>query len=133
MNYARIFICCALLLLMAAGCKSNFNTAPILDIQDQTVDKGLSLSEVEKCIKSAGVRLGWKMTTVSTGLIEATLFNRQHTAVVSIPFSKTKYSILYKDSKDLYSDNGTIHKSYNRWIKNLEKEIGIEFSRSSIR
>jgi hypothetical protein len=116
---------------MVAGCKSSFNTAPVLDINEHNIIQDISTANVEKCIKNAGDRLGWQMVTVSPGVIEATLHNRQHTAVVTIPFSRTKYSILYKSSINLYAEGGTIHKSYNRWVRNLEKEIGIELSRVS--
>ncbi|GHV50240.1 lipoprotein [Deltaproteobacteria bacterium] len=131
MKFARIAFCIALFMMI--GCKSTFNTAPVLELRDQSVSKTVPLKDMERCIKEAGIRLGWKMDTVSPSVIEGTLNLRQHTAVVTIPFTQTNYSILYKDSDNLYAENGQIHKSYNRWVKNLEKEIGIELSRLAIR
>jgi uncharacterized lipoprotein YmbA len=82
-----------------------------------------SAEEVKAAIMLAGAALGWQMKPVKPGLIIGTLILRTHTAVVEIPYSADQYSILYKDSADLKYDGTTIHKSYNRWIQNLNQEI----------
>lgn len=112
-------------LFLAVGCRSSFNTAPILNFPDQPVHKGVTMAEMEKCIVTAGAELGWTMAKRSDGLIEGTIQRRGHTAVVSIPYSTTSYSITYKSSSPgLYADgNGTIHKTYNTWVNNLARQI----------
>ncbi len=81
--------------------------------------------QMEKCIVTAGAELGWTMTKLSDGEFEGKIQRRDHTAVVSIPYSTTTYSIIYKSSsKDLYADErGTIHKIYNTWVGNLARQI----------
>lgn len=88
----------------------------------------LSSARAEKAIKNAGSRLGWQMTTVQPGLIRGTLNLRKHYAVVDINYDGRGYSIDYIDSENLKYDDekGKIHKSYNKWIQNLERQIRIE-------
>lgn len=115
----------ALAVLCLAGCK----TAPIQNVQAQPVPHKIGMAKVERAIVEGGAQLGWKMVKTKPGLIIGTLNNRQHTAVVEIPYSSESYSILYKSSDNLNADDkGNIHKSYNRWIKNLDKEIGIRLT-----
>lgn len=118
-----LLLCVALCFIV--GCKSSFNTAPILNFADQPVHKGLTMAQMEKCIVTAGAELGWKMNKIKNGLFEGTLNTRGHTAVVSIPYSTTVYSITYKSSSEgLYADEkGTIHKRYNTWVNNLALKI----------
>jgi hypothetical protein len=118
-----LLLCVAICFIF--GCKSGFNTAPILNFADQPVHKGLTMAEMEKCIVIAGAELGWVMTKRSEGLIEGSIQRRGHTAVVSIPYSTKAYSITYKSSSaGLYADeNGNIHKTYNTWVNNLARQI----------
>ena len=62
------------------------------------------------------------------GLLLATLFIRKHQAVVEIPYTTSKYSIMYKSSINLDEANGQIHKAYNGWILNLNKGINGQLS-----
>ncbi len=118
-----LLLCVALCFF--TGCKTMFNTAPILNFPDQPVQQTLTLAEMEKCIVTAGAELGWTMAKRGDGLIEATLQTRGHTAVVSIPYSTSAYSITYKSSSEgLYADkDGSIHKIYNVWVNNLDRQI----------
>lgn len=106
------------------GCKSTFNTAPILNFEDQPVEASMTMEKMEKCIITAGADLGWKMIKIKPGMFQATINQRGHTAVVAIPYSAKKYSILYiSSSEGLYAGDGKIHKSYNTWVRNLDRRI----------
>lgn len=110
------------LLLMTAACSAT--KAPILNLQNQPAAKTLSMAQMEKAIMIGGSRVNWRMQKVKPGLIEATQMARSHTAVVEIPFTEKNYSIIYKSSVNLKADgDGNIHKTYNRWVRNLDKEI----------
>ncbi|MDR3073371.1 MAG: hypothetical protein LBV01_01440 [Deltaproteobacteria bacterium] len=122
----RIALLALCVLFLLPACKSSFNTAEIETIDQRSFGVSLTKEQAAKAITQAGSRLGWQIRQVSTGLLEGTLRNRQHLVVVDIPYTAKEYSIKYKSSSDnMYSEDGKIHKSYNRWVRNLEKEIGI--------
>lgn len=105
---------------------------PIQNVTDATVvsAKPLKIEQVKSAIMVAGASLGWKMAEVGPGLIQGTLILRKHTAIVDIPYSAAKYSIVYKSSINLDEKDGNIHKNYNSWVQNLSKKIDADLSRS---
>ena len=98
---------------------------PILNVNDAQIATGKSLqvNQVRQAIVTAGSALGWKIVDSKPGLLEGTLRLRDHTAVVEIPFTTDKYSILFKSGVNLNEKDGQIHKNYNGWVQNLEKSI----------
>lgn len=111
-------------LLLLAACK----TAPVYNVSSEPVNSvsgqpALSVEQVENVIIGAAIKRGWKPRVVNTGLIEARLDLRQHTAVINISYSPTSYSIQYVDSQNLHYRNGEIHRNYNNWITNLSRDI----------
>jgi hypothetical protein len=119
----------ALLLVMAlAAC----NTVPIMNVDKAAVSgasgKPLTDDQVKGAIIRAGSGLGWQMTETGPGNISGTLMLRTHTAVVSIPYSSSQYSIIYKSSTNLDEKDGNIHKNYNGWIQNLNKGINAQLA-----
>lgn len=103
---------------------------PIYNVEsaDYNAINGLDSAQAEKVIKMAGTRLGWNMAKLEPGLIRATLNVRTHMAVVDIAYDNRGYAIEYVDSENLNYDEekSAIHKSYNKWIKNLERYIALE-------
>ena len=122
MKYKRILVAACVVLLLA-GCTSR----PIVNVTDQPVvtaaGKPLTADQVRNAIIAAGTGLGWVMTPVSPGLVSGRLMLREHTAVVDVRYSATTYSITYKDSTNLNYRDGQIHKNYNGWIENLDRDI----------
>ena len=55
---------------------------------------------------------------------------RDHVAVVDVRYTATTYSITYKDSTNLNYRDGQIHKNYNGWIENLDRDIRNELLRT---
>jgi hypothetical protein len=102
-------------------------SAPIYNVSDAPVTtpsgKSLTTAQVRQAIVSSGSALGWKIVDAGPGRLEGTLNLRTHTAVVEIPYSATKYSIVYKGGENLKAADGTIHKNYNGWVQNLERGI----------
>lgn len=133
MTQTRNFLVAASLvatLALAGGCA---RTAPMVVLNDvpvaPSVSKALTATQVRTAIITAGTSLGWRMADAGAGAIEGTLALRGHTAVVSIPYSASKYSIQYKRSENLQEANGTIHNNYNGWVQNLDRAIRTEISR----
>jgi hypothetical protein len=108
-------------------------TVPIYNVNDAPIStpsgKHLSASQVRSAIITAGTSLGWQVKDEGPGRLEGTLHLRNHTAVVDIPYSATKYSIVFKRSENLEEADGKIHKNYNGWVQNLDRQIRTEISR----
>ena len=116
-------------MLAIAGC----TLQPIQNLSDVPVTtnsgKRLSAAQVRSAIITAGTSLGWQVKDEAPGRLLGTLHLRTHTAVVEIPYSASKYSILYKSSENLDAANGQIHRNYNGWVQNLDRTIRTEISR----
>jgi hypothetical protein len=110
-------------IMVLAGCMSK----PVYNVNnDQIISfTGMPLDKVGVLIQQAGAARGWAMGIQKPGHIIATLMTRSHTAVVDIYYTVNTFSIVYKSSTNLHYDPAanTIHRNYNRWIRNLEKAI----------
>lgn len=114
-------------ILLVAAC-----AAPVFNVSNAAVQTGsgqkASLDDVGKAITRAGVTLGWQMKTVKPGNIVGTLSMRGHTAVVDVTYDTQTYNITYKDSVNLEYNGQHIHKNYNGWIQNLDRDIRAQLS-----
>ena len=121
-----IFSAILLFTIGLVGCQS----VPIKNVEHATVIIGdqVSLVDIKNAINLAGAGLGWQMKETEPGVITGTLYLRKHMAKVKIPYSKTEYSIIYQDSYELNYDGTNIHKAYNGWIQNLDREIRTRLS-----
>jgi len=104
-----------------AGCTPVYNVkdAPIVTASGAPA----SPTDVQKAIERAGAALGWRMHSVRPGLIVATLATQSYTAVVDITYDASTYSITYNNSANLNYDGANIHRTYNRWVDNLDRLI----------
>ena len=118
----RIIVFAAIAALCAGGCTTravrNVDNQPVV-----TTGHPATMADVERAIMRAGQGLGWVMTQVKPGVMTGRLELRSHIAVVEITYDTRTFSIRYKDSTNLDYANGNIHKNYNGWIDNLEREI----------
>lgn len=111
-----------------AGCA---RTAPIANIQT-TVSAGHTEAQVKSAILKAGIQRQWIMNEVSPGVIRARQQTREFTAEVRINYTANSYSINYENSLNLRASGGKIHKNYNRWIRNLDKDIQVNLASSGL-
>jgi len=117
----------ALVLMPAIGDAAK----PILNLVDVAVPMKLdstshTAEEVQKAIVGACFSRGWAPVLDGEGMIRATINVRgKHFAEIEIPFSASRYSILYKNSKNLDWDpkSGKIHRNYNNWVVKLSASI----------
>ncbi|ELY2740822.1 hypothetical protein ACOJD8_000759 [Cronobacter turicensis] len=107
-----------------AGCA---RTAPVDNIQS-TVSGKHTAQQVRTAILKAGKQREWMMTDAGPGVITGRLKNRDHSAEIRIPYSANGYSINYVGSMNLKASDGKIHKNYNRWVNNLDKDIQLNLS-----
>lgn len=109
---------------------------PIHNIDNATVNVAgtmkASTADVKTAILKATSTKGWSVKEIGPGQMEATVYIRDHTAVVDIDYSETKYSIQYKSSTNLNHKGNTIHRNYNKWVILLDREIQKELINSSL-
>ncbi|CAK7039205.1 MAG: hypothetical protein DELT_00708 [Desulfovibrio sp.] len=118
-------------LMLASGCGKR--TAPVHNISDATFPVSSatgSLTKVKKAISTACIEQGWIIQEDAPNRLRAKLILRSHEAVVDIPYTTKKYSIVYVSSSNLAYQDGNIHIRYNSWVNNLAKAINLEFARS---
>ena len=118
----------SVLVLLAVGCRGSVPVYNVTDAPVAASKSNPSLDEVGKAIQRAGAGLGWQMKETKPGHIIATLQISGHVAVVDVNYSVKSYSIRYKDSIELNYSGQNIHRNYNVWIQNLDKEIRAQLS-----
>jgi len=113
-------------LLMLAGCRSN----PVFNIENAPIEISAkhSSNDIKKAIIRAGAGLGWQMKAKKRGHIVAYLYLRKHVAIVDITYTKKSYNIRYKSSQNLNYDGTNIHKNYNGWVQNLNRQIQVQLT-----
>lgn len=110
-----------------AGCA---RTAPIEQV-NTTVSAGHTEAQVKNAIIKAGAQREWIMSDAGPGVIKGHLQNRDHAVDIKINYSATNYSIDYVSSLNLMAANGKIHRNYNRWVHNLDKDIQVTLAANS--
>jgi hypothetical protein len=124
----KLALVSVLALFVITGCRSS----EILNVANQPalVETKATEADMFKAIKTAGASLGWQVKKVSKGKAEATLLIRDHTAIVTVDYNKSDFSITYKDSSNLdyVKEKNTIHSNYNGWIMNLKNAIALQLS-----
>ncbi len=99
---------------------------PLLQIEESPIEGKHTLEHIKGEIMAAGRVRGWRMKEIAPGHLEAIIYVRSHMAKVDIKFTNASYSILYKDSENLKYKDGKIHKAYNSWVNNLDRDIQVE-------
>lgn len=110
-----------------AGCA---RTAPVEQIQT-AVSAGHTEDQVKQAILRAGVQRQWIMLQTAPGAIAARQQARDHVVEVRINYSASGYSIHYVSSSNMMASGGKIHKNYNRWVHNLDKDIQVNLAAGS--
>lgn len=116
-----------LIILLACVVMAGCRTAPILELDNRPVvsveGAVLSDAEIEEAIVRGAIDKGWRIVSRDPGVIAAEIDVREHYAAVRIPYDRNGYAIEYVDSRDLEQRGNEIHKSYNRWVQNLDQAI----------
>lgn len=90
----------------------------------------LSMDDMEAAIFEGCAKRGWSPASVQDGVVEATLYLREHVAVVRISFLPGRFTIKYVRSDKLNygkDKNGgeLIHPNYNDWVQFLKNDITV--------
>lgn len=126
-QFVRVLFALASLILIA-GCAP---VHPIMNITDAPVvanKPSVTLDEVGKAIVRAGAAIGIQMIISTPGHIVGTYAKTDFRAVFDVRYNTRSYSITYKDSQGLKYDGTNIHRQYNVWISNLDRNIRAQLS-----
>ena len=90
-----------------------------------------------KEIKLALINREWIPIDGKNGLISARLNVRKHIVAIDIKYEDGIIEIIYRDSKNMLyksEDDSTrfIHKKYNAWIMNLQRDIQLRIAKLSV-
>lgn len=125
MLVAIVFV--LLLALGGCGMKSKFVLKPIdspVTIDVASINPNVTDVKIKQIITEACMRRGWKIDQATDSTIQASLNHQgKEMATVDISYSKQRIEIKYKNSVNLHYDGAKIHRSYNRWVKNLQTDI----------
>jgi hypothetical protein len=98
----------------------------IYEVSEQPVPiraQELPLREIRNAIIDAAYSRKWRIQEIGRRQLRATYSPRKSTAVVIITYDHKYYSIAYHDSRYLQYGGGLIHRNYNRWVRNLDRDI----------
>lgn len=118
----------AMMILVTPYTQAGRRSTPIYTPQPIMVTGHKSLASVKKVIKRALYRRKWIVRNVSPGFIRATYSRGRHMAVVNVRYTPRKISIAYHKTESLNfnREKGTIHRTYNTWVQNMERDIRVE-------
>ena len=103
----------------------------ISDPVDVPVEGVATTSQVQRAVKASMARRGWVPGREKAGYIEGTLTKGDRYFVrIGVSYDDTKITIRYLDSDglDYDAEDGTIHSSYNKWMRMLSREIGVNLA-----
>ena len=131
----KTFIFVAMFLLVNTEALA-WTSKPILNIEDEAIPAKFdgstrSLEEVRDAIAEGCRAKGWNPVIDSEKQINCSILVRgKHYAEVNIPFTESKYSILYSNSRVLEydPDRQLIHRNYNKWVILLSGAIQKQFA-----
>lgn len=127
----RLLSISLILAIVFAGCSGT----AIRNIDNSNIVKINSISKVEYAIKKGSTSKGWSVKKEKDGLFTVRQYIKgKYLVVLSVPYNANGYSINYKESTNLKynSAENTIHKSYNKWVANLERNINSYLNKVSV-
>lgn len=112
--------------LYGCGIKNSIVKRPMNSpiIQVAPINPNISNVQLKNIIIAACSKYGWVINSATDTNVVATLnHNNKESVTIDIPYSKESVAFKYKSSSNMRYDGEKIHRSYNRWIKNLEVNI----------
>lgn len=119
------------LILLLAGASGNLFAGRYKELRTGKVDIEASTKadQIPTAIKRALVGRGWKILDTKKGEIKAKLMIRDHSCTILVTYDKNQITLDYVSSKNLgyqvKKGKRLIHRNYNNWIVNLEKDISV--------
>ncbi|MGF1734838.1 hypothetical protein [Photobacterium satsumensis] len=94
-------------------------------VLNQPIHEPIANQQLIKKITKAGLVRGWQVEKESRNKLIAKIHVRSHYVAVNITLNKDSYDITYHDSENMKynADKDTIHRKYNGWVANLNRDI----------
>jgi len=107
---------------------------PVLNISNHPVTnlKKLSMDDIRKGIIQGGLRYKWVFEDQGPGKLKASQFEGRFSAVISITYSETAYSITLLESMGLDQKGNQIRSRYNRWVELLTRNIDAQLQAAAL-
>lgn len=112
--------------LLFTACTSFISPQPVTSM----VPHGLTKEQVRIDIADGCDIRNMTYKDISDNEIEAVHSRENISISFSIKYDESQYTIMYKDSQNLATDDGRVHSNYLRWVNNLKKSIDIELSKT---
>jgi hypothetical protein len=134
-------VCAVLSALTACASRPAVLNIPVAVVR--TSKDTVTDNDVRDAVVRAAAGVGWKIRDESGGKLVATRTEDSQTAVVTVNYHMSMYSIRYRDSRNLKygrrsrgdlagsivdPDYATIDKKYNEWVRNLDQAIQTELA-----
>ena len=103
---------------------------PIYQVIDHPVPplaQKVSVDEIGHAIIEAGLMRRWRFEPHGPGQMDATYDNGKYAATVRVTYNQKAYSITLVNT-NLPQEGNQIHRTYNLWVHNLEKDIEIRLA-----
>lgn len=116
--------------LLFAGVAQASRLEPVYNVIDHPIPPAaqkLSLDEIGRNIILAGTPRHWRFEPIKPGQMRATYDNGKHAATINIAYSQRSYSITLVSTVNLLQEGNEVHRTYNMWVHNLEKDIDDRF------
>lgn len=114
-------------LILLASCQ----TVPVYTVENAEIftasGKKPTLAQVRTAIRRAAVSKTWKVKELNPNTLVARVGKKTIAVVVTIEFTTDRYSIKYRDSKNLSYKDGMIRSRYNSWVTKLRARIEERF------
>lgn len=117
------------LIMLATGCAKrvpiqDFDRSPIPQVSAKMTDE-----KIRNAIVRGGSSIGWRVIPEDGRSLVATLDKGKTMLAMDITFTQKEYSLKYRNSINLKAEDGKIHSSYLRWVRNLQRAIDMELAR----
>ncbi len=132
-NFIKRGLFSVVVCLLLSGCFGRIQ--PLYSVYSHPVPSSanfMSLSEIGDVIELSGINRKWLVEEQYPGLMRLTFRKKTHMAVVEVSFDQSQYSIKYVNSTDLFYNGTNIHRNYNRWVANLERDIEMNLQKAAL-
>ena len=127
---ARIAFALLLVSALAVAPAHASRVEPVYNVSNHPLPPAaqkLSLDEIGRNIIIAGTPRHWRFQPVAPGQLRATYDNGKHAATINIAYTQKAYSITLVSTVNLLQEGDQVHRTYNFWVRNIEKDIDDRF------
>ncbi|MBI1358814.1 MAG: hypothetical protein GC155_00855 [Alphaproteobacteria bacterium] len=100
-------------------------TAEIVNVENEKLPVATTAAKVEQAVLQSLSNRGWTILNRAPGKVDAQYARRDFSATITVTWTASAFSVMYKDSTGLSYDEGKhkIHTNYNRWVENLRTDV----------